>query len=527
MTVRLNGNNQQDSVDALLAGTDSRYVGYARQALGPTFMQMPDPVKAMLDAAAEREAAARRAAAFAASLKITAPQPPAVFTNTSTLAGIDAASNKGATFGMFPNTPESQVPGGLAADMGTPPMSVPSPTAVAQQGPQYGQTYDDMMKGMYTAESPFSMVKSLMNAGLLNKDSIDIAMQGDFANPGGGDFGPQGAQGAQGHPLDPSQVDRVLARQRPDGGYPEGMYDPTTVQEALGNLDSAYARVQRQAYGDPEPIDGKPFFETSYQKYYGIDIDRQAMGYVAFHRPDDLPKNPTPAQKMKYIADLQNMFVAPRYQVGVSADHLMGLDRQGTIQLQKKLRAAGLYKSTDMPIPGILKMEDIVAYEAALGMANQAGLTIDDTLALVAKNRASVLAQQKAAGGGGGGGGAPTNWTQTNINYATTSLADGRALLARVLSQALGRAPSPQELQDYLSRLNAAEAKSPTKTITNYVKSGDDTTATQRTNPSNVDPESMARQFAAEINGGTEMFDVQANAYLDRLMSMLMGAQNV
>jgi hypothetical protein len=36
----------------------------------------------------------------------------------------------------------------------------------------------------------------------------------------------------------------------------------------------------------------------------------------------------------------------------------------------------------------------------------------------------------------------------------------------------------------------------------------------------------MAREFATEINGGAEFYDMQANGYLDRLMQRLIGAAN-
>jgi hypothetical protein len=47
-----------------------------------------------------------------------------------------------------------------------------------------------------------------------------------------------------------------------------------------------------------------------------------------------------------------------------------------------------------------------------------------------------------------------------------------------------------------------------------------------RRRPSSVDPEALAREFALEINGGSEAEDYAANEYLDGLMNMLIGAQN-
>jgi hypothetical protein len=155
--------------------------------------------------------------------------------------------------------------------------------------------------------------------------------------------------------------------------------------------------------------------------------------------------------------------------------------------------------------------------------ANVTGLTLDQVISGHVQSHQANLAASRGGGGGGGGGDITR---QVQITYDTTSLAQGRAMLARVLEDALGRPPSDSELAQYMARLNGAEAKSPTKTITNYVKSGSTQTATSRTRPSDVDPESMAREFATEINGGDEFYDMQANGYLDRLMQRLIGAAN-
>jgi hypothetical protein len=137
---------------------------------------------------------------------------------------------------------------------------------------------------------------------------------------------------------------------------------------------------------------------------------------------------------------------------------------------------------------------------------------------VLAAQQAKADAAKKAAASG------PLQ-QQTTITYSPTSMADGRTVLASVLQQALGRNPTSVELSDYIARLHSAENKSPTRTVTNYVRDGSSQTSTSRTSPSTADPKQIAAQFAAEIGGGTEMFNQQSNTYLDNLMQMLMGAQ--
>jgi hypothetical protein len=100
-------------------------------------------------------------------------------------------------------------------------------------------------------------------------------------------------------------------------------------------------------------------------------------------------------------------------------------------------------------------------------------------------------------------------------------------MMERVLAEAIGRAPSQSELRQFMAMLNAAENKSPTRTVTNYVRGDGTMTSTSRTTPSDVDPEAMAEKFAQQIGGGSEFGAFQTNQYLDGLMQMLMGAQNV
>jgi len=312
--------------------------------------------------------------------------------------------------------------------------------------------------------------------------------------------------------------------------YPETMYQGKTWKDAIAQAPEAYARVQEQAYGKPTMVemangDVVPMYDNKTVMYYGITADEQAMGFVAVHNPDRLKKGATPEEKMRFVVQADKAFIAPRYKIGDAYSHIRGLDRAGTIDLQKRMKKAGFYDSNDIIIPGVLQTKDIEMLQDAMGFANKTGYTLDQALELRAKAVADARAQQRARSGGGGGSSAPTRSVQ--ITYNETSMAQGRALLARILEDALGRPPSDRELAQYMARLNAAERKSPTRTVTNYVRGKNTTTSTSRTKPSKVDPEAMAREFATQIGGGDEMTAYKATSYLDTLMASLMGAQNV
>jgi hypothetical protein len=90
-------------------------------------------------------------------------------------------------------------------------------------------------------------------------------------------------------------------------------------------------------------------------------------------------------------------------------------------------------------------------------------------------------------------------------------MADARRILTSVLQSTLGRIPTDSELSDFLSQLNAAEAKSPTTTVTTAAGNK----SISRTTPSSVDASNMALTFAKKISGGGEYDENRAQYYLN------------
>jgi hypothetical protein len=282
-------------------------------------------------------------------------------------------------------------------------------------------------------------------------------------------------------------------------------------------------RVQEQIYGKPtmqELPNGeiRAVYDNEFLLYHGINADMQAAGYISGRVPDIINENATEAEKYEYIKNAQKgLYAVPLYKIGEEYITIATMTKEEKFNLQKKMKRAGYYSSTDTIIPGQFQTNDYIYYQAALGEANVAGLTDDQLFEL----RARGVKKLKAAGGGGGGGGAPTR--TVDINFSTTTMANGRVLLSRVLQDALGRAPSDEELSQFMAMLNGAESKSPTKTITQYVNSGSTRRSTSRTTPSDVDPQALAEEFAAGIDGGAPMGAKKETDYLMGYLNSLGG----
>ena len=319
---------------------------------------------------------------------------------------------------------------------------------------------------------------------------------------------------------------------------PQDQTDDVT-ESVYGNPDSQYdygtvvVEQQRGAYGEPTGYeiapDGSkiPVYAVERQKYIGIDENAQKYGFVKVKMPNPPGPDATPQERAEYtrLVNSGKAVIAPRYRINDDQFTIQNMTRDEQKSMQKAFKAAGLYEPDDLIEYGVMGVKDQKLLQDVMGFANQQGLTVKQALVVIKKNHDRLEAQKNAAGGGGGGSGQITR--QVQISYDETSMAEGRGILANVLAGALGRPPTDRELAQYMARLNRAEGKSPTRTVTNYVRSGSSQTTTSRTNPSDVDPEAMAREFAMEINGGEEFFDMQANSYLDSLMQSLIGAQNV
>lgn len=251
--------------------------------------------------------------------------------------------------------------------------------------------------------------------------------------------------------------------------------------------------------------------------------------------PGDVPIRPIPdpppldapySEWVKYGKMLDDPFPQPLYRPDMPFRELSFMDAKTRAKFQKDLARAGLYESTEVYTPGIITTREIELMTGLMAEANKNGLTWQEMMDIeIVEGRRRAAAAAAAAGGGGGGGGGGTN-IYTQIQYTQTSIAQARSLLVSVLRDALGRAPTDEEVQRFVLLLNKAESKSPTKTVTKTTTMGDRTRGVSRTTPSTVDAEALAQQFAEEIGGGAEFKAKSDYDYLSGLFESL-GAPGV
>lgn len=251
--------------------------------------------------------------------------------------------------------------------------------------------------------------------------------------------------------------------------------------------------------------------------------------------PGDVPIRPIPepppldapySEQVAYRKALDNVFAKPLYKPDAPYRELTFMGPKERAQFQRQLVQAGLYDADEVYTPGIITPREIELMTGLMGVANLNGLSWQEILDVeIVEGRKAAAAASASYGGGGGGGGGGTN-VYTQIQYTQTSIAAARSLMVNVLQEALGRAPTDEEVERFLLLLNKREAKSPTKTVTRTTTSGDSTRAVSRTTPSTVDAQALAEEFAQGIGGGAEFEAKSDYDYLSGLFDSL-GAPGV
>ena len=123
-----------------------------------------------------------------------------------------------------------------------------------------------------------------------------------------------------------------------------------------------------------------------------------------------------------------------------------------------------------------------------------------------------------------------TSKTTTSKSVNLSSLEDVQALTTQVLTQALGRAPTANELAQYKSTINGAQAKNPTVTTTTSQLSGDvatgnvETTAQNSITSGGFSNDAAAQMVQDQAKKGPEYGKYQSGTtYYNALMQMLTG----
>jgi DNA-binding ferritin-like protein len=123
-----------------------------------------------------------------------------------------------------------------------------------------------------------------------------------------------------------------------------------------------------------------------------------------------------------------------------------------------------------------------------------------------------------------------TSKTTTSKSVNLSSLEDVQALTTQVLTQALGRAPTANEVAQYKSTINSAQEKNPTVTTTtsqlagNAETGGVDTVAQNSTTSGGLTDAAAAQMVQNQAKKGPEYGKYQSGTtYYNALMQMLTG----
>jgi hypothetical protein len=241
--------------------------------------------------------------------------------------------------------------------------------------------------------------------------------------------------------------------------------------------------------------------------------------------PGDIVVNlpPRPAEDAdidewrRYYNGLKTSRAIPLYTPQSPMETLQRMDVKTRARFQKQLVAAQLISTDETILPGQMDQTTLETMAGLMAEANFAGITWEVRLSQALQEAAIRKAESSSGGGyGGGGGGGTTTYKQ--IQYTQTSVAQARSMLIGVLTEALGRYPTDEEVAEFLKIVNKQERKSPTKTVTRTTTEGDMTRAVSRTTPSTVDAQALAEEFAQGVGGGAP---AEANAAANYLAGFL------
>jgi len=263
--------------------------------------------------------------------------------------------------------------------------------------------------------------------------------------------------------------------------------------------------------GNPDGTD-QTVWGTNGISYLGMNPGE--LSSQALKRPD---MNDPYSKWQKYEKKLESQIRLPNYTVDSPNAALNAMTVPMLKSFQNRLRQGGLYPPGHRLSLGRRGSEDGKLMTALMRAANISGggewdMVLDE---IIDQQR---LAVAQSGGGGGGGGGAGGGTTQ--INYGQTSMSAARTLLTSVLRDALGRSPTEEELAEFISEVNRAEGNNPTTTQTTTTRNGDNTRSVTRNDPSSVDTNEMAQDFAERIDPTGVAQNKQEN-YLQGYLSSL------
>jgi hypothetical protein len=159
------------------------------------------------------------------------------------------------------------------------------------------------------------------------------------------------------------------------------------------------------------------------------------------------------------------------------------------------------------------------AFEKLLISANLAGRPWQSRLNTLIDFQRAVGQSGITAGAGGSTSVERFDPVKVRETVTLTGKSRARAQLRSMMAEMLGRAPSPGEVEEYVSRLNTAESNDPTVTTYTYQRDGDVSTEVEQTD---VDAATIAERYAKKENP-EEYREYQALNYYNALAAMMGG----
>lgn len=289
------------------------------------------------------------------------------------------------------------------------------------------------------------------------------------------------------------------------------------------NLEQNKRATAIELYGQPVQTtrpDGSVIenWVTSGNNYYGL-LPGEVPTVIVNPPSKDAPYE----DWVKYVNRMEQAIRVPLYKTGTANTEIDSMAVPDYKEFQRRLIAAGAYPPGTPVASGVKTEFEDRQMESLMAIANRNGMTWQQVLDIRIKARTEALAAGGINGGGGDGSGSGSTSTYTQTQYSQTSISTARSLLSSVLTSALGRMPTDEEVKNFVEMLNEAESKSPTTTVTNTIAGDGTTSSTSRTTPSTVDERQMAMDFAKQIGGGSEFTANSADNYIAGLMQYLGG----
>jgi hypothetical protein len=269
-----------------------------------------------------------------------------------------------------------------------------------------------------------------------------------------------------------------------------------------------------------EEDDGGVLPTTREEKFLGVPDDYTRPGREKPRRYRNIPEKVDDVRGSRFFSD-----GTPRFTEQSLTEDIRNLGPEETFRIQRLLVKAGLIgKKTKFRL-GLWDDTTVNAYKKAMVFANRYTVDLPEALDMLAQGQAEGAGVDLDGEGDVGGpeelfsGNKTTTQSQVNLTDAQSA----RGLLRQALRQKLGRAPTKDEMAQFVSSLNSAERANPrSSTTTSTFDEGEQVSSSTSTS-GGLDSGAYTDEFT-DSKFGQEMGTYQAaTTYYDALRDVLRG----